>query len=169
MDCLEAIMTRRSIRSYTDEPVTDAQVETILRAAMAAPSAGNRQSWRMIVIRDAEMRARLAATSQYAGMLPSAQVGIVVCGDTSAELNPGNWITDCSAAMENAVLAAHAMGLGAVWLGVYPREERMQAVTELLGLPEQILPLSMIALGHPADSRPEADRYNSEYVRRERW
>lgn len=169
MDCLDAIMTRRSVRTYTDEPVADEQVEALLRAAMAAPSAGNKQSWRFVVVRDEEMRARLAATSKFAGMLPSAQVAIVVCGDTGVELNPGNWVTDCSAAMQNALLAAHALGLGAVWLGVYPRDERMRAVSDLLGLPDGVLPLSMVSLGQPADSPRAVDRYDSARVHYERW
>jgi nitroreductase len=169
VNTIDAIMSRRSIRRYTTEPVSDADVETILRAAMAAPSAGNKQSCRFIVVRDAEMRARLAATSQFAGMLPSAQVGIVMCGDTNSELNPGNWITDCSAATENALLTAHALGLGGVWLGVYPREERMRAVRELLGLPDGVLPLSMISIGHPAEERPPAERFKEAFVHHDRW
>ena len=169
MKCIDAIMSRRSIRTYTTAPVSDAHVEAILRAAMAAPSAGNKQPCRFVVVRDAEMRVRLAETSQFAGMLPSAQVGIVVCGDTSSELNAGNWITDCAAATQNALLAAHALGLGAVWLGVYPREERMRGVSELLGLPDGVLPLCMISIGHPAEERPAADRYKEAHVHHERW
>lgn len=169
MKCLDAIMTRRSIRRYTTEPVSEADVEKILRAAMAAPSAGNQQVWRFVVVRDPEVRMRLSEMSQYAGMLAEAPVGIVVCADTREERKVGYWPQDCAAAIENALLAAHAIGLGAVWLGVHPIEERVAAVTEILGLPEGVRPLSVLSIGHPAEDRPPADRFREEYIHHDRW
>lgn len=169
MDCIDAIMTRRSIRNYTDEPVTDEQLETVLRAAMAAPSAGNQQSWRFIVARDEAQRLALSEATPYAGMIARGQVGIVVCGDTRDEKHPGYWVQDCAAAIENLLLAAHATGLGAVWIGVHPIPERAEAVRRICGLPEGVEPLSMIALGHPAEEKPAAERFESAYVHAERW
>jgi len=169
MDCLEAIMSRRSIRNYTDEPVTDEQLEVILRAAMAAPSAGNQQSWRFVVVRSAEQRAALAEATPYSRMIEHAPVALVVCGDTRAEKHPGYWVQDCSAAIENALVAIHATGLGAVWIGVHPVEERVANVRRICEIPDGIQPMSMIALGHPADTKPPGERYEPAYVRQERW
>lgn len=169
MDAIEAILGRRSIRVYTDEPVDDATVETLLRAAMAAPSAGNQQPWHFVVVRSAEAREAVAAASPYAGMLVAASVGIVVCGDTSDEKYPDYWVQDCSAAIANLLIAAHAIGLGAVWLGCHPREERVARVKQALGLPAHIRPLGVISVGHPAEKKPPAERYDPERVHIERW
>lgn len=169
MDCLEAIAGRRSIRKYASQPVTAEQIEALLRAAMAAPSAGNQQSWRFIVVTDEEQLARLAEATPYSRMLASAPLGIVVCGDTRDEKHPGYWVQDCSAAIENTLLAAHAMGLGAVWIGVHPVAERSANVRQICGLPEGIEPLSMIALGYPEEQKPAAERFERAYVHRDRW
>ena len=115
MDCIDAIMNRRSIRTYTDEPVTDAQLEIVLRAAMAAPSAGNQQSWRIIVVRSVQQRAALAEATPYSRMVARAPVALVVCGDTRAEKHPGYWVQDCSAAVENMLLEIADRGYGGVW------------------------------------------------------
>lgn len=169
MDCLEAIATRRSIRHFSDAAVTDVEVETLLRAAMAAPSAGNQQCWRFVVIRDAETRARLAVATPYGAPMGRAPLGIVVLADTAAETFPGNWANDCAAAVENLLLAAHATGLGACWLGVHPGDEREQAVAEIVGAPETLRPFCMIAVGHPDAPGPAVDRYRAENVREDRW
>jgi len=169
MDCLDAILSRRSIRSYTDQPVTDAQLDVVLRAAMAAPSAGNQQSWRFIVVRSAEQRAALSEATPYARMVARAPVALVVCGDTRAEKHPGYWVQDCSAAIENALVAIHATSLGAVWIGVHPIADRVANVRRVCEIPEGIEPLSMIAIGHPAETKPPSDRFESSYVSHERW
>lgn len=169
MKCTDAIMSRRSIRRYTTEAVSDADVETVLRAAMAAPSAFNQQPWRFVVVRDAETRMRLSETSQYSGMLAEAPVGIVICADSTAVRVEGYWVLDCAAATENALLAAHSIGLGGVWLGVYNYPERVANVRGALGLPAHIEPVAMIALGHPEEHKPPAGRFNPEFVRHERW
>ncbi len=169
MDCLDAIMSRRSIRSYTDEPVTDEQLEVVLRAAMAAPSAGNNQSWRFVVVRSAERREVLAKATPYSGMIASAPVALVVCGDTRNEKHPGYWVQDCSAAIENALLAIHATGLGAVWIGVHPIADRAGTIRRICEIPEGIEPMAMIAIGHPAATKPPAERFEPAYVCQERW
>ncbi|PKQ15061.1 MAG: nitroreductase family protein [Actinobacteria bacterium HGW-Actinobacteria-7] len=169
MDALEALMSRRSIRNYSDQPVTEDQLETVLRAAMAAPSAGNQQSWRFIVVTDEAQRETLSQATPYSGMISRAPVALVICGDTRAEKHPGYWVQDCSAAIENLLVAAHAIGLGAVWIGVHPVVERADNVRAACGIPEGIEPMSMIALGHPLETKPPSERYEPQYVHRDRW
>lgn len=169
MKCIDAIMSRRSIRSYTTEAVSDADVDTIIRAAMAAPSAFNQQPWRFVVVRDAETRMRLSETSQYSGMLAEAPVGIVICADSTTVRVEGYWVLDCAAATENALLAVHALGLGGVWLGVHGYPERVANVRSACALPEHIEPVAMIALGHPDERKPAANRYREDFVHHERW
>lgn len=169
MDALEAILGRRSIRSHRDEPVDDGVVEQLLKAAMAAPSAGNEQAWTFVVLRSAEARTAVAAASPYASMLPRAPLGIVVCGDLSAERHDGYWVQDCAAATENILLAAHALGLGAVWLGYHPRDGRSAGAASVLGLPDNVVVFSVVALGYPAEVKPPSDRYDPERVHVDRW
>jgi nitroreductase len=169
MDCLEAISTRRSVRKFSDDGVTEAEVEILLRAAMAAPSAGNQQCWRFVVVRDAETRVRLSEATPYGKPLGRAPLGIVVLADTTAETFPGNWGNDCAAAVENLLLAAHSIGLGACWLGVHPGDERERAVAEIVDAPEGLRPYCMIAVGHPEAPGPEVDRYRADRVRIDRW
>lgn len=169
MDALNAIMTRRSVRKFTEEPVSEADVSTILHAAMAAPSAFNQQRWRFVVVRDSERLAELSEATPYAGSLAGAAAGIVVCGETADERTPGYWVVECSAATENALLAANALGLGAVWLGVAMYEDRVGNVVRILGLPDHISPLAMIALGHPAEARDGAERFDADKVHNETW
>jgi nitroreductase len=169
MDALEAILTRRSIRSYTDQPVTDEVVDGLMRAAMAAPSAGNQQPWQFVLVRDRTLLSEIATISPYGGMLSSAQLAVAVCGDLSLERIGGFWVQDCSAATENLLVAANAMGLGAVWLGVYPVEERAAGVRTRLGLPEHVVPLGIVSIGYPAENPGPADRYDRGRIHLERW
>ncbi len=169
MDLLEAIHTRRSIRRFTSAPVPEGTVETLLRAAMAAPSAGNQQVWRFVVLRSPDARRAVAAANPHAGMLAEAPLGIVVCADTAAERYPGFWVQDCSAAIQNILLAAHAAGYGAVWLGYHPREDRVEAVQEALGIPRDVRPLGVVAVGRPAEEKGRVDRYDPDKVHHERW
>ncbi|NLV91675.1 MAG: nitroreductase family protein [Firmicutes bacterium] len=166
---MEFILTRRSIRKYTAEPVAPEDVEDLLRAAMSAPSARNEQPWHFIVITEQEVKEALMEMHPYAKMLVEAPVAILVCGDKTLETSPGYWMIDCSAATQNILLAAHSKGLGAVWLGVYPRQERMEPFAKLMGLPEHVIPFSLVALGHPAEEKPPADRFNPERIRYNRW
>jgi len=169
MDAIRAIMTRRSIRKYTEEPVTDEQIETILTAAMAAPSAANKQPWHFVVVRDQALREAFTEFHPHSAMLREAPVGILVCGDTELELAGGYWVQDCSAATENLLIAVNALGLGAVWLGITPREDRLVQTKALFGLPDNVIPLGMISIGHPAEEKGPAERYQAERVHQDRW
>lgn len=168
MDALECIMSRRSIRTFTGEPVSDDHVETLLRAAMAAPSAGNQQPWRFVLLKERDARIAVTEMTPYAKMLPDAGLGIVVCGDTRSLKHP-MWEQDCSAAIENLLLAARAVGLGAVWIGFWPKMDRVELLAEALRLPEGVKPLSVIAVGHPAEEKPPIDRFDPAYIHNERW
>jgi len=171
MDAIEAILTRRSIRKFSADRVAEHDVEMLLRAAMAAPSAFNERPWHFVVVREHETLGSLSRISEWSGPMAGAQAGVVVCGDTSALRKPGTvyWMIDCAAALENALIAAHARGLGAVWLGIHPTPERIDAVRDLLGLPEQVEPLGMIAVGWPGEAKPPGNRYDEARVHRERW
>lgn len=169
MEALDAIMSRRSIRRYTDEVVTSEQMEALLRAAQAAPSANNQQPWRFIVLTGRETLAAVAATSPYARMLADAALGIVVCGVTEGLRSPAMWQQDCAAATENILVAARAMGLGGVWLGYYPKMERVAPLKELLGIPDGVEPLAVVSIGHPAEDKPPSDRYDPSFVHYGRW
>ena len=162
---LNSIMTRTSIRKYTDEPVSNTDIETLLRAGMAAPTAANKQPWHFVAVTDKAKLKELAAGR--GGMLEQCALAIVVCGNmekTMSGKGQDYWIQDCSAATENILLAAHAIGLGAVWTGVYPIDERVAAVSKAVKLPETIVPLCVIAIGHPADSPTPKDKWKPENV-----
>jgi nitroreductase len=170
VEALEAILSRRSIRTYEQRPVEPADIETLLRAAMAAPSAGNQQSWRFVVVTDRGQLDRLAGATPYSGMLAHAPLAVVVCGDHTSERYPEDyWVEDCSAAMENLLLAAHAIGLGAVWLGYHPRQDRKDNAREILGLPDDIDTLGVASVGYPAEQKHPADRYDPGFVHFDRW
>jgi nitroreductase len=169
VETLDAILTRRSIRRYTPEPVPETVIAEILRAAMSAPSAGNQQPWQFVVIADRRLRHEIPTFHPYAQMLREAPVAIVVCGDLRLESYRGYWIQDCSAATQNLLLAAHAKGLGAVWVGIYPKEERVARLRQLLGLPAEVIPLAVVPIGHPAERIPPATRYDASRVHRDRW
>lgn len=165
----DPVLSRRSIRAYTGEPVTETQVERLLRAAMAAPSAGNQQPWQFVVVRD---RATLAAVTEfhpYARMLTQAPLAIVVCGDTRLEKWPQFWEQDCAAATQNLLVEAEILGLGAVWLGVHPLPERVEGMRRLLGLPVEVVAFAIVAVGHPVERKPPADRFDAARVHGERW
>lgn len=169
MEAIEALMTRRSIRKYTAESVPESLIKTILEAAMMAPSAGNQQPWQFILVRKKPTLQAIADSHPHAAMLREAPLAIVVCGDLRLEKHPGYWIQDCSAATENLLLAAHALGLGAVWLGVYPRQERVDAIRNLFHLPEFIMPLAVVAVGYPAENKSIPQRFDPEKLHDEQW
>lgn len=168
MDCLTAIHARRSIRDFTPEPVSEIQLEILLRAAMAAPSAGNAQPWEFVVVREAAMRQRVAEIHPYAKMAPKAPLGVLVCGDISREKYPGFWPQDCAAAVQNLLLAATSQGLGTVWTGIYPVEERVAAFRTLFHLPERLVPFSFIPVGYPKEDKPQVDRFDESRIHFER-
>ena len=159
------IMTRTSIRKYTNEAVSKADIETMLRAGMAAPTAVNKQPWHFVVVTD---KAKLKELAGGRGrMLEQCAVAIVVCGNMEKAM-PGKaqeyWIQDCSAATENILLAAHALGLGAVWTGGYPMEDRVAFISKALKLPETIVPLCTIVIGHPAEQPKPKDKWKPENI-----
>ena len=157
---IDAILKRRSIRRYSGKDVDKSDVELLLKAGMYAPSARNEQPWHFLVIDDRALLSRLNEIHPYASMLPGAELAILVLGDTHLELSRGYWPVDCAAATQNILLAAHALGLGAVWLGVYPREERQNGIRALFDLPEHVQPFSIISVGHPAERKPFPERFN---------
>ncbi len=169
MELFEALYTRRSIRAYTEEPISDDQVRKLLGAAMIAPSAGNEQPWQFVTITDRLLLEKLATVHPYVGMLRQAPLAILVCGDLSLEKYAGYWVIDCSAAIQNMLLAAHGLGLGAVWTGIYPMQERVDAVRDIFQLPENIIPHSLIPIGHPAMDSKRQDRFKSERVHYNGW
>jgi len=169
VDCLEAIRTRRSIRAFTKEKVADEQVEKIIEAGMYAPSAGNQQPWQFIVITDKNILEKVPDIHPYATMVEQAPVAILVCGDTSLEKFKGFWVQDCAACVQNILLAAHALGLGAVWTGVYPAQDRVQGLQKLCKLPKHVVPLALIPLGHPAQKPGTAQRFKEARIHRDTW
>ncbi len=169
MNAFDTILSRRSIRRYTRQPVPEAAVGQLLEAAMSAPSAGNAQPWQFIVLTDRRLLDEIPTFHPYAEMLREASVAIVVCGDLRLEKYKGYWIQDCSAATENLLLAAHALGLGAVWVGVYPTEDRVKRMQALLRLPPHVIPLSLVPVGYPAERLERAERYDSSRVHRNGW
>ena len=169
MDLFDAIYTRRSIREYEDEPVSDDLIREIIGAAMMAPSAGNARPWQFVVITDPEIKSKIPRIHPHAAMAADAPVSILVCGDLSLEKYPGNWIADCSAATQNLLLAAHGKGLGAVWTGIYPEEDRIQNFRKLLGLPDHVVPLALIPMGYPAYPSRRQDRFEEEKIHYDKW
>jgi len=169
MEALEAILTRRSVRAFTPEPVSPEDLETILSAAMHAPSACNQQPWHFIVIDSRERLNALAEQHPHAQMLLQAPLAVIVCGDSSLETCPGNWAIDCSAAMQNLLLAAHARELGGVWVGIHPIEERVKSISQFLGLPKFAVPLCLAAIGHPAEPLPKVERFKPERIHKNTW
>jgi len=166
---MEAILSRRSIRRYTSEPVSDDLVEELLRAAMSAPSAGNERPWHFIIIRDRRTMRSIQEFHPFARMLDEAPMAILVCGDVNLEKYHGFWVQDCSAATENILIAAQSIGLGAVWLGLHPIQERVERMQKILGIPEHVIPLSLVAVGHPAEKKAPLDRYDRSRIHQERW
>jgi nitroreductase len=169
MNTLEAIRTRRSVRAFTGEPVERDTIRKLVAAGTSAPSAGNQQLWHFVAIDDCALLRRVPEFHQYARMAESAAAGILVCADMRLEQRQGYWVQDCAAATQNILLAAHDLGLGAVWTGIYPRDERVAGVRELFALPEEVRPLSLVFLGHPAEHPAPEDRYREERVHWNRW
>ncbi|MEJ5308731.1 MAG: nitroreductase family protein [Anaerolineae bacterium] len=166
MDALEVIFTRRSIRRYTNEAVTEDNIKTLLEAGMNAPSANNSQPWHFIVV---DERAKLNAIMEvhpYSRMLAEAPLAIIVCGNPAISKF---WQQDCAAATQNILLAARALNLGTVWLGVYPDEQRAASVATLFGVPDPIKPMCIIAVGHPAEHKGRVERYDASKVHKNGW
>lgn len=168
---LNFIFKRRSVRRYLERPVSNEMVKDILEAAMAAPSAVAKDPWHFIVIRDKKTLAKVVEALPNGKMLGEAAVGIVVCGDLDAAHDNAlsYMIQDCSAAIENLLLAVANLDLGACWLGVHPRQDRIDHIKTVFQLPENVLPLAAVAIGYPEEEKEARTRYNEAKVHHEKW
>jgi nitroreductase len=169
MDALEVIKNRRSIRKYLDKKISEDEIKILLEAAMAAPSAHNKQPWHFIIIENKETHQEIMKFHSYSKMLAAASHAILVCGDLELEGGTGFWVEDCSAATQNILLAAKATGLGAVWLGVYPQNDLVEGIRTMLSLPEKIIPFCIVSLGYPAEEKQPSNRYNEAKIHLEKW
>jgi nitroreductase len=170
-DKLGFIFGRRSIRLYSSAAVSEAMVQQLLEAAMAAPSAVAKDPWRFVVIRNRSTLSEISAALPNGQMLAGAALGIAVCGDLQAahDQQLSYLLQDCSAAVENLLLCAHILGLGACWLGVHPREQRVNTMKQLLSLPPSVIPVACIAIGYPAEAKEPRTRFNRDYVHFDKW
>lgn len=166
---MDTIFKRRSIRQYTDENITSEQLELLLRAGMAAPSAHNKQPWEFIVVNERENLNYLADNHPYAKMLKKAPLCIIVCGNKEKQPLEGFYVQDCSAAIQNILLQAQDMGLGSVWIGLHPYEELMDVIRNKFNVPENVVPIAMISIGHPAEEKREITRYKEEMIHMNRY
>ena len=164
---IENIMTRASVRSYQEKAVEKDKIVTLLKAGMAAPSAADKRPWHFVVVTDRKLLDGLAKANPNAAFAKKAPLAIVVCGDMTKTLQGGGkdfWIQDVSAASENILLVAHALGLGAVWTGTYPAPDRCKAVAEVLGLRESLVPYNNIVIGYPASHVTPKDKWDERNV-----
>jgi nitroreductase len=166
---LDIILSRRSIRKYHSQEVDRSDIDRILAAGDAAPCAMGRRSWHFIVINERSVLDRIPEFHPYSRMVLGAPLAILVCADTGIEPKEGYWVQNCSAATENILLGARSRGLGSVWLGVYPREERISGMRQLVDLPEHVIPFSIVVIGHPAEVKEPYKGYDRERVHFEKW
>ena len=164
MNVIEVILTRRSIRKYSNKEIPTKIIANLLEAGMYAPSARNLQAWQFVVINNRGLLNELAEIHPYGKMLKQAPLAILVCGDKMKEESEGYLSLNCAAATQNIMLAAHSLGLGSVWLGVYPKENRIEPISTLLKLPEYILPMALISLGYPDEILPKPERFSREKI-----
>ncbi len=169
MDPYTTIITRRSIRKYEDKGVDETTREKLLAAAMQAPSAVDKQPWHFVVIDDRAILSRIPHVHPYARMAAEAPLAILVCGDESLAHTPEYLPQDCAAATENLLLAAHALGLGGVWCGVYSQAEREAGFRDLLSIPDHVVPFALVALGYPDETKEQPRRYDPGRVHRNGW
>jgi nitroreductase len=161
------IFARRSVRKYEDRAIEESKIKILLEAGMAAPSGRNLKPWHFVAITDRKTLDLLAEAHPYGKMLFEATAAILVCGDI--EISPDYWIQDCSAATENILVAAAGSGLGTVWLGCHPREDRVTAIKGILDIPDEIGILSLIAVGYPGEKKEARTQYEEERVHRGKW
>ena len=171
-DALLVIHSRKSVRQYTGQPVSKEELVTLVKAGMAAPTAVDRRPWAFIVVTEDAALATLAEGLPYSKMIVKSRAAIVVCGVLSKALSGEGqafWVQDCSAATENILLAAEAIGLGAVWTGMYPSEKRVEFVQKVLGIPKDVIPLNIIAVGHPVGVEKPKDKFDPTNIHWEKW
>ncbi|TGE31610.1 nitroreductase family protein [Desulfosporosinus sp. Sb-LF] len=168
---MEAILSRRSIRKYTNQTVSKEIVHELLEAGMCAPSAGNERPWHFIVIEERPLLEEIMKVHQFSKMLNEAPLAILVCADVTCDKYPGTnyWIQDCAAATENILIAAKEKDLGTCWLGVYPKPERVEGIRNIFALPAHVFPFCVIALGHPAEIKAPIVRYDETRVHHNCW
>jgi len=166
MEGLETVLTRRSIRKYKPDPVEDDKIKNILHAGMSAPSAHNSQPWEFIVVKNNDTLLKLSGLAKYWALLKDAPAAIITLGNLSgyAGTSLDFFIQDCAAATQNMLLAAHAMGLGGVWMGLYPKKNEMNEVRKILRIPDDINPFSIIAIGYPAEMKSNIRQYRETKV-----
>lgn len=169
MNVIDIIKSRRSIRKYTGQVVTDEQVKTLLEVGFAAPSAHNYQPWHFIVVKEPTMLKEISTFHPYAKMLPQAGCGIIVCGDHDKQHMDGFIIEDTSAAIQNILIGAQSMGLNTVWCGIYPMEELIRPFKDTLGIPEDVIPVGMAVVGYGDEEKPSNERYIASKVHIEKW
>ncbi len=171
MDALETILTRRSSRRFSGEPISDEMIHTLLDAAMSAPSACNQQPWHFIVVKDRFLLDKIAEVHPYARMCSQAPLAILPCADPELQTKIGQdyWIQDISAATQNILLAARALELGAVWCGVHPRKDKEKNMREIFQIPKNIIPFAVIAIGYTDVKQVSADRYKEDRVHQNSW
>ena len=166
---MDIIYKRRSIRRYKPGSVTRDQVLAVIKAGMNAPSAGNEQPWQFIVIDRRVTLEEIMKVHPYAQMLKEVTTAILLCGDLERETRQGFWVQDCAAAAENMLLAAVAEGLGSVWLGVHPREDRVTGMRRILGIPESVVPFALFPLGIPGEEKERKNEYHPQLIHHNGW
>lgn len=169
MELMEALYTRRSVRKYQNNPVPRELIEEAVKAAMFAPSARNQQPWDFIIVDKQELMDEVPSYSPHAQMAKGAPAGVLVCYNKEYDVAEGFWPQDLGAATQNLLLALHAEGLGAVWTGVYPREDRMNGFIKAFNLPENVIPYAFIIIGYPEKEQGETDRFKKERVHYNKW
>lgn len=174
METIEAIMTRKSVRNFTEQIIDDEQIEILLKAGMSGPSCANTQDWAFIVIKDKVLLNKMAdANGKPAEPLRKANIGILICGDLDRAFSGAKeyWIIDGAIATQNITIAAHGLGLGSVWLGTYPQMDRVSKQAKLLDLPDNIIPHSILALGYPQEIQPKQPKikFDKDKVHFEKW
>ncbi len=167
MEFFDVLNTRRSIRSFLPDPITEEEIATLIKAGSMAPSAMNKQPWHFVVVTDRKLLDQLADRHPYAKFCHEAPLAIVVTGEPS--VTGQFWVQDCAAATQNILLAARAMNIASVWCGLYPVQERVDLAVDVLGIPEGFVPFSLIALGRTSKSFFEAKRDNPAKIHHNGW
>lgn len=169
METIKNIIERRSIRKYTNKNISDEDLNQILKAAMYAPSGVNAQPWEFVVVRDKKLLSSITEIQPYSQPLNQADAAIIVCGDLNKQVFKDLWIQDCSAATQNILLAANDLGIGSVWLGIYPNEEIVSGLKNLINAPENIVPFSVVSLGYPDEERQTSERFDEAKIHFEKF
>lgn len=169
METIENIIQRRSIRKYINKNISDEDLNTILKAGMYAPSGGNAQPWDFVIIRDKKTLSDITQVHPYAHSLNQANCAVIVCANLNKQIFKDLWIQDCSAATQNILLAANDLGIGSVWLGVYPDEIRVSELRKLINAPKNIIPFSIVSLGYPDEEKDAPDRFDTANIHFEKF